>query len=141
MAPRALWKGQLRLSLVSIPVEVYSATKTLRYADEIREADSMFSEISDDTADKDLLEVAVSLIDRKTKPFDPAAYSDAYNEALKDLLEAKRKDKKAPRVSTDDNSRASGEDNVVDLMTALKQSLEKTETTKKKSGGRRKKAS
>ncbi|SDI40475.1 non-homologous end joining protein Ku [Salipiger marinus] len=25
MAPRALWKGQLRLSLVSIPVEIYSA--------------------------------------------------------------------------------------------------------------------
>ena len=28
MAPRALWKGQLRLSLVSIPVEIFSATKT-----------------------------------------------------------------------------------------------------------------
>src|SRR6056297_2841682 len=27
-APRALWKGQLRLSLVSIPVELYSATKS-----------------------------------------------------------------------------------------------------------------
>jgi DNA end-binding protein Ku len=28
MAARAMWKGQLRLSLVSIPVELYSATKT-----------------------------------------------------------------------------------------------------------------
>ena len=28
MVSRALWKGQLRLSLVSIPVEVFSATKT-----------------------------------------------------------------------------------------------------------------
>ena len=28
MAPRALWKGQLRLSLVSIPVEIFSASKT-----------------------------------------------------------------------------------------------------------------
>ncbi|MFN0264204.1 Ku protein [Tepidamorphus sp. 3E244] len=28
MASRALWKGQLRLSLVSIPVEIHSATKT-----------------------------------------------------------------------------------------------------------------
>ncbi|MBW3096298.1 Ku protein [Pseudohoeflea coraliihabitans] len=28
MAPRSLWKGQLRLSLVSIPVELYSATQS-----------------------------------------------------------------------------------------------------------------
>ena len=28
MVSRAMWKGQLRLSLVSIPVEVYSATRT-----------------------------------------------------------------------------------------------------------------
>ena len=28
MAARPIWKGQLRLSLVSIPVEMYSATKT-----------------------------------------------------------------------------------------------------------------
>ena len=28
MASRAVWKGQLRLSLVSIPVEIHSATKS-----------------------------------------------------------------------------------------------------------------
>ena len=28
MAARPIWKGQLRLSLVSIPVEMFSATKT-----------------------------------------------------------------------------------------------------------------
>lgn len=28
MAPRSLWKGQIRLSLVSIPVELFSATKS-----------------------------------------------------------------------------------------------------------------
>ena len=28
MASRALWKGQLRLSLVSIPVEIHSATRS-----------------------------------------------------------------------------------------------------------------
>lgn len=28
MAPRAYWSGQLRLALVSIPVEVFSATKS-----------------------------------------------------------------------------------------------------------------
>ena len=28
MAARAYWKGQIRLALVSIPVEIYSATKS-----------------------------------------------------------------------------------------------------------------
>lgn len=28
MAARPIWKGQIRLSLVSIPVELYSATQT-----------------------------------------------------------------------------------------------------------------
>ena len=28
MAARAYWQGQIRLALVSIPVEVYSATKS-----------------------------------------------------------------------------------------------------------------
>ncbi len=116
--------------------------ETLHYADEIREADSLFSEISDDASDKDLLDVAVSLIDRKTKPFDAAAYSDAYNEALKDLLEAKRKDKKTPRVAAGEKAESTGGgDNVVDLMTALKKSLEKAGKPKKATGGRRKKAS
>lgn len=116
--------------------------ETLHYADEIREADSLFSEISDDASDKDLLDVAVSLIDRKTKPFDATAYSDAYNEALKDLLEAKRKDKKTPRVAAGEKAESTGGgDNVVDLMTALKKSLEKAGKPKKATGGRRKKAS
>ncbi len=30
MASRAVWKGQLRLSLVSIPVEIHSATQVRR---------------------------------------------------------------------------------------------------------------
>ena len=28
MAARAYWKGQIRLALVSIPVEIYAATKS-----------------------------------------------------------------------------------------------------------------
>ena len=28
MAARAFWKGQIRLALVSIPVEIFSATKS-----------------------------------------------------------------------------------------------------------------
>tara|TARA_R110002020_G_scaffold292875_1_gene508302 strand:- start:705 stop:1529 length:825 start_codon:yes stop_codon:yes gene_type:complete len=111
--------------------------ETLHYEDELRNADSIFTDIDDDETDEDLLEVATSLIERKSAPFDAGNYTDKYAEALHSLLEAKRSNKKTPRVKTGDDKAAEG-DNVVDLMSALKESL-KEEGTKKKP--RRKKAS
>lgn len=113
--------------------------ETLRYADELREADALFTGIEDGDSDPELLEVATSLIDRKTAAFDAGAYSDKYAEALSDLLEAKRKDKKAPRVRAEGERGKEGGDNVVDLMSALKESLKEADKGKKKP--RRKKAS
>lgn len=109
--------------------------ETLHYADELRDAEPMFSQIEDAKSDKDLLEVATTLIERKTAPFDAASYSDSYADALRDLLEAKQKNKKTPRVSTSGDEGDSKGDNVVDLMTALKESVksaEKKKTRKKK---------
>lgn len=111
--------------------------ETLYYEDELREADSIFTDIEDEKIDEDLLDVATNLIDRKSAPFDAGAYTDKYAEALQDLLEAKRKNKKTPRVRADGDKAPEG-DNVIDLMSALKQSL-KAEASKKKP--RRKKAS
>ena len=94
--------------------------ETLFYADEIRDAEPLFASIEDEKTDPDLLSVAVALIDKKTAPFDAAAFTDNYDKSLRQLIDAKRKGK-APRVA------ASGErpsaDNVVDLMQALRDSL------------------
>lgn len=99
--------------------------ETLRYADEVRAAEPMFSDINEDTADADLLEVATALIDRKTAPFKAEAFKDHYAIALRDMIEAKRANRKTPRVSTEGAATApSG--NVIDLMAALKQSLAKS---------------
>ncbi len=110
--------------------------ETLRYADELLDAEPMFSQIEDAKSDKDLLEVATTLIERKTAPFDAASYSDSYATALRDLLEAKQGNKKTPRApKSGDSTGGSGKgDNVVDLMAALKQSVKSTEkrTTRKK---------
>lgn len=111
--------------------------ETLHYANELREAEPMFGQIEDAPAEKDLLEVATSLIERKTAPFDASAYSDSYAEALRELLEAKQKSKKTPRVTTSGEDKRPEGENVVDLMSALKQSLKSAE----KKGGRKKKAS
>lgn len=99
--------------------------ETLRYADEVREADPLFSDISEDTVDADLLEVATALIDKKTGPFKAENFKDNYSIALREMIEAKRANRKTPRVSTEGSPTApSG--NVIDLMAALKQSLAKS---------------
>jgi DNA end-binding protein Ku len=62
--------------------------ETLRYADEIREAEPLFADIKDGAADPELLEVATALIDRKTAPFDATAFTDHYA-AAPSLMSAK----------------------------------------------------
>ncbi|QXT38748.1 Ku protein [Gymnodinialimonas ceratoperidinii] len=117
--------------------------ETLRYEDELREADEIFTDITDDESDKELLDVATSLIERKTAPFDASAYTDKYAEAMQELLNAKIKNKKTPRVRTDDEAPSGGE-NVIDLMSALKESLKEAKSSKStaaKKKGTRKKAS
>ena len=100
--------------------------ETLHYADEIVGASRLFASIEDEEVDNELLEVATTLIERKTSPFDAKAFTDNYSEAMRKLLDAKLKNRKVKRVSTEeDEPRPSGE-NVVDLMAALKKSLEKS---------------
>ncbi|SDY11422.1 Ku protein [Citreimonas salinaria] len=99
--------------------------ETLHYADEIKDADPLFTGIEDDPADEELLSVATELINRKTKPFEAAAFEDRYDIALRELLDAKRKNRKTPRAraGAETSGGTRGGDNVVDLMAALKDSL------------------
>ncbi|WP_099827831.1 Ku protein [Oceaniglobus indicus] len=115
--------------------------ETLHYEDELREADQIFTDIEDEKVDKELLEVATSLIDRKSAPFDAGAYHDKYAEAMQDLLDAKIKNKKTPRVRADDGGGTGDGENVVDLMSALKQSLKNADARKPRKKAARKKAS
>ncbi|PWW03553.1 Ku protein [Hoeflea marina] len=101
--------------------------ETLHYADEIRKADPLFSSIDAKASDDDLLEVAKSLIKRKSGPFRAEAYKDHFSDAMRDLIDRKTKNKTTKRVNTDDHEESNSGDNVIDLMAALKQSLQKAE--------------
>lgn len=99
--------------------------ETLHYEDEIRKSDPFFAQISSKKAESELLEVATALIEKKSAPFDAGAFKDHYQAALRELIARKMKSK-GRRLSTDDKEepqRPSGS-NVVDLMSALKESLE-----------------
>ncbi len=105
--------------------------ETLHYADEIRNAAPIFSGISEKKADKDLRDVATTLIERKTAPFNADAFVDHYSETLKQLVEAKRKNRSTRKITTGESEPRS-DGNVIDLMAALKSSLEKTGGSAKK---------
>lgn len=120
--------------------------ETLRYADEVRESDRVFADIPDIKLDKEMLELAGELIERKTAPFEPESFRSQYAEAMKDLIEKKRASGKVVAGSGERRRSKDGSDNVVDLMDALKKSVakgKKSGGSKRQSAGRgaRKKAS
>ena len=102
--------------------------ETMRYADEVHKPQTYFRDIPDAEPDEEMLELAEALIDRKTAHFDPAKFHDRYVEALEDLIERKRKGKTIHTDEEEDKPERGM--NVVDLMAALKRSIEKPgETT------------
>jgi DNA end-binding protein Ku len=98
--------------------------ETLRYADEVNKAAAYFRDIGDTKPAEDLLDLATTLIEKKSGKFDAGEYHDRYVDALKELIERKRKGKTI-EADTDDTPAQSRGSNVVDLMAALKRSLEK----------------
>jgi DNA end-binding protein Ku len=87
---------------------------TLRAAEEVRAAE--FDDFAGEL-DAEAVSIAGMIIKRKTGSFDPSMFRDRYQEALKELIEAKLKGlpvKARPGVRPAP---------VVDLMAALKQSL------------------
>ncbi|TCM14021.1 DNA end-binding protein Ku [Novosphingobium sp. PhB165] len=96
--------------------------ETLRYADEVNKATSYFRDIGDTDPDEELLDLATTLIDKKTGKFDAAEFHDRYADALKELIERKKKGKTL-NIDSDDSGKDPRGSNVVDLMAALKNSL------------------
>jgi DNA end-binding protein Ku len=100
--------------------------ETLRYADEVNKAQGYFRDIGDAKPDEELLDLAETLIDKKTAPFKPEQFHDRYIDALRDLIERKRKGK---TIKTEEEDAApSRGSNVVDLMAALKKSIDRPST-------------
>ncbi len=98
--------------------------ETLRYADEVNKANSYFREIGDAKPDPDLLDLAATLIAKKTGKFDASDFRNRYVDALKQLIEEKQR-AKGEKVIQDPDSDAPPPrgSNVIDLMAALKKSL------------------
>ena len=107
--------------------------ETLRFAEEIKESDKIFEDIPEMKPEKEMLELATELIERKAAPFKADVFKSKYADALKDLIKEKR-DKGAISEDSSSEGKTGGGGKVVDLMDALKKSVAKDK------GGTKKKA-
>ncbi|MBD9375592.1 Ku protein [Rhizobium sp. ARZ01] len=94
---------------------------TLHYGDEVRDEDEYFDRISADT-DPKLLEIAQEVIQGQTKHWSPSFVKDPMQESLLKIIAAKKKGLK--KFAKPVEVPAAAKSNVVDLMAALKKSLE-----------------
>jgi DNA end-binding protein Ku len=90
---------------------------TLRYPYEVRQPEEYFDTIDDEKVPKDMLDLAIHIVDTKRGKFEPEKFEDHYENALKDLLRKKQKGEKIERP------REPARTNVVNLMEALRQSV------------------
>jgi DNA end-binding protein Ku len=90
---------------------------TLRTAEEVRDVAQM-PDVPLPKPDPQMLAIAEKIVDQQAGKFDPSEFVDRYEDALRDLIEEKKKGH-VPRPAAPAND----DTNVVDLMAALRNSL------------------
>ena len=91
---------------------------TLRYDNTVRQPGTVFDDINAVKTDQEMTDLAELIIEKKQAKFDPSKFDDKYEDALLELIRAKKAGKKAPKVAA-----APRPSNVVNLFDALKKSL------------------
>jgi len=94
--------------------------ETMRYAEEIKEAEDVFADLGKSTLPPDLVKMAKTLIESRSEKFDPDKFQNNYAKALRELVEEKVRTGKSVAVADD---RADREPKVIDFMEALKRSV------------------
>ena len=90
----------------------------LRYPYEVRDEADYFDDVPAAHVTKDMLELARHIVKTKTGHFEPKKFEDHYEDALKELLDKKRKGEKIEAPKEHAPSK------VINLMDALKRSVE-----------------
>jgi DNA end-binding protein Ku len=103
---------------------------TLRYPYEVRAEEDYFDTIEDEKIPKDMLDLAVHIVETKTGHFKPQDFKDQYEDALKELLRKKQKGEKI------EQPKERAPSNVINLMDALRQSVKTGGGSGAKSGAK-----
>jgi DNA end-binding protein Ku len=103
------------------PVDGRLVLETMYYADEVRKPEDV--KIKGELRGAEV-EMAKTLVENLSAPFDPEKYDDTYRRELLDLLRAKAKGRKLPEPAEEEEAE------VVDLMAALRESVERTKRSR-----------
>lgn len=132
----AIAKVNIRSKETLAALRVYKnalVMETLFYADEVRPAEQIPGLPAVTETNEKELDIAVKLIDNLTAKFEPEKYTNEYKTALTALIQKKVEGKEikvAPEAP---------KQNVIDLMEALKASLQETKKKKPEKGLRKRK--
>lgn len=111
------------LAITAAPGEAGMMAYTMRYQEELRKPAEYFSDIKKVAIDKESLALAESLIKKRTAKFDPGKFTDGYETALQELVEAKVKHLPIPKDEVVEPKRGQ----VINLMDALRKSVQGSE--------------
>jgi len=114
--------GRRERAVVLEPRDAGIVLWSLRYGDEVRPEESYFEDI-DDEADLDLVPLVQRLIKKQTAHWSPEIASDPIQAGLLRLIDEKKKALKPERGAKGKFS-VSTKNNVVDIMDALRKSVE-----------------
>ena len=90
---------------------------TLRYPYEIRKEEDYFGDVPDERIPKDMLDLAIGIIESKAGHFKPEKFEDHYENALRELIKKKERGERIEKPK--ERPRAE----VVNLMDALRRSV------------------
>jgi DNA end-binding protein Ku len=105
--------------------------ETMYYPDEVRNPQSLDGDLGTAKLQKAEVELAKALVANLSEPFKPEKYDDQYRKELLDLIKAKAKGQPLPEPEEPQ------EGEVVDLMAALRESVERTKKQRKKTSKRK----
>ncbi len=96
---------------------------TLRFGDEVRDEDEYFDTVEAKKPEKKLQDLVESLIEQRTTAWSDVMVKDPVQDKLLDIIKAKGKPKRAAKPKKRESA-PEPQSNVIDLMAALKKSLE-----------------
>jgi DNA end-binding protein Ku len=109
---------QARERIVALaPREHGIVMNVLRSKDDLQDQAAFFAEIGEGSLDREMIELAGVIIEKKEGAFDPARFADRYQEEVHKLIEAK------VRGETFEKPKVARPSNVVDLKEALRRAV------------------
>ncbi len=105
---------------------------TLRFDYEVRDEKDYFADVPSPRVTKDMVRLAEHILESKATRFDPRKFKDRYEQALKKLVQRKARGHTIEPPEPEEK-----EDNVIDLMEALRASLGRKAAARKAAPKRR----